>query len=577
MELDRLIQTARGDRPAEVVLRNAHVVNVFMGDVELNDVVLADGMIAGVGRGYRGEREIDLDGSYLAPGFMDAHMHVESSMVPPAEVARAVVPGGTTTVIIDPHEIANVLGTDGIRYMLDSSSDIPLNVFVMLPSAVPATGMETAGATLAATDLLRLLSEERVLGIGEMMNYPGVVSGDRDALEKLAIAGGRRVDGHAPGLSGPGLNAYAAAGIHSDHECTTPEEAEERLRLGMYLMIREASNARNLETLLPLVTPANSRRCMFVTDDRTPADLLNEGHIAYLVRKAIRLGLDPVTAIQMVTLNVSEYFGLRNRGAIAPGYVADLVVLDSLSADFRVEEVWHNGERVAAGGKPLGRDGWKVTSGKSLHSHFTLDTLHVSLRIEDFRLPATGSSARIIGLVPGQIVTRRLLDTVTVEAGVAVADTGRDVLKLAVVERHHASGRVGLGFVRGFGLKRGALASTVAHDSHNIIVVGTNDADMLAAVEALVEMRGGQVAVADGQVLAGVALPIVGLMSDQPLEVVCEQVERLHATARDLGCPLDSPLMALSFLALPVIPELKLTDQGLVDVAAFEVVPVFVE
>ncbi len=567
MQLDHLVQVARGDRQADLVLRNARVVNVFAGDVELTDVALAGGVIAGLGREYRGAREVDLGGRYLAPGFIDAHMHVESTMVPVPEFARAVVPQGTTTVIVDPHEIANVLGIAGIRYMLDSSESGPLGVFVMLPSAVPATTMETSGAVLRGYDLYPLLRERRVLGIGEMMNYPGVVSGDPEVLGKVIIAGDKRVDGHAPGLSGRGLNAYAAAGIGSDHECTTLEEAEQRLRLGMYVMIREASNARNLADLLPLVTPATSRRCLLVTDDRTPADLLDEGHVNFLIRKAIGLGLDPVTAIQLATLNAAEYFGLRDRGAIAPGRVADLVVLDSLTADFAVQQVYRGGQLVAADGELLAPAPPTPPPPSPINVH--------DVGLADLRLPATGHRARIIGLVPDQIVTRALVDRPKIEDGAAVADVERDILKLAVVERHRASGNVGLGLVQGFGLRRGALASSVAHDSHNIIVVGADDADMLAAVEAIVALGGGQVAVADGEVLAQVPLPIAGLMSDQPLAVVREQVDQLVAAARALGSPLHSPFMALSFLALPVIPELKLTDHGLVDVTAFQLVPVF--
>jgi adenine deaminase len=570
MKRDELIAAARGDRAVDLVLRNAGVVNVFAGDVEQTDVAIAGGLIVGLGHDYHGACEVDLQGRYLAPGFMDGHMHVESSMVPIPEFARAVVPQGTTTIIIDPHEIANVHGIDGIRFMLDSSSEAPLGVFVMLPSAVPASPMETAGAILRAADLAPLLSDPRVLGIGEMMNFPGVVGGDPAVLDILEIAGERPIDGHAPGLRGMALNAYIAAGVGSDHECTTLAEAEERLRRGMYVMIREASNAQNLAALAPLVTQAASRRCLLVTDDRTPADLLDEGHINFLVRKAIGLGIDPVTAIQMVTLNVAECFGLPRRGAVAPGYLADLVVLDQLSADFVVERVYRGGELVAEHGKlvaPVGSPPRPLPNSMNLRP----------LRLRDFRLPAGAGQARIIRLVPDQIVTRQHLDHPAIEGDVVIADTARDILKLAVVERHHASGQVGLGLVQGFGLGRGALASSVAHDSHNIVVVGTNDADMLSAVEAVIAMGGGQAVVVGGEVLAGIPLPLAGLMSDQPVEVVRGQMNRVNAAAHDLGCTLHAPFMALSFLALPVIPELKLTDQGLVDVTSFATVPVFVE
>lgn len=568
MLLDQLLPVARGERPADLLLRNARVVNVFTGELETTDVAIASGVIVGVGPGYRAAQERDLAGRVLAPGFMDAHMHVESAMVPPAEFARAVVPQGTTTVVIDPHEIANVFGAAGIDYLLAAREGIPLDVFVMLPSAVPASHMETAGAALSAADLAPFMQHPAVLGVGEMMNFPGVIAGDPEVLRRAAIAGAKRVDGHAPGVRDQALNAYILAGVGSDHECTTVAEAEQRLRRGMYLMIREASNARNLAALLPAVTPANSRRCLLVTDDRTPADLLDEGHINFLVRKAIGLGLDPILAIQMATLNVAEYFGLRGRGAIAPGYRADMVVLDDLSADFAVLEVYRAGALVAANGQLLAESRTTVPP--------LPNSVHLpALTAASFAIPAAGERARIIGLVPDQIVTRALSDTVRVENGMAVADPERDILKLAVIERHGRGGAVGLGFVQGFGLREGALASSVAHDSHNIIVVGTNDADMLAAAQALAGMQGGQVAVAGGTVLAAVPLPIAGLMSDQPVETVRAQVDALNAATRGLGCPLHAPFMALSFLALPVIPSLKLTDQGVVDVEQFALVPLF--
>jgi adenine deaminase len=568
MLLDQLLPVARGERPADLLLRNARVVNVFTGELETTDVAIASGVIVGVGPGYRAAQERDLAGRVLAPGFMDAHMHVESAMVPPAEFARAVVPQGTTTVVIDPHEIANVFGAAGIDYLLAAREGIPLDVFVMLPSAVPASHMETAGAALSAADLAPFMQHPAVLGVGEMMNFPGVIAGDPEVLRRAAIAGAKRVDGHAPGVRDQALNAYILAGVGSDHECTTVAEAEQRLRRGMYLMIREASNARNLAALLPAVTPANSRRCLLVTDDRTPADLLDEGHINFLVRKAIGLGLDPILAIQMATLNVAEYFGLRGRGAIAPGYRADMVVLDDLSADFAVLEVYRAGALVAANGQLLAESRTTVPP--------LPNSVHLpALTAASFAIPAAGERARIIGLVPDQIVTRALSDTVRVENGMAVADPERDILKLAVIERHGRGGAVGLGFVQGFGLREGALASSVAHDSHNIIVVGTNDADMLAAAQALAGMQGGQVAVAGGTVLAAVPLPIAGLMSDQPVETVRAQADALNAATRGLGCPLHAPFMALSFLALPVIPSLKLTDQGVVDVEQFALVALF--
>ncbi len=569
MHLDQLIQVARGERPADLLLRNARLVNVFSGTVDQTDVAVAGKRVVGLGPGYTAAQTVDLRGAYLAPGFMDAHMHVESSMCTVPEFARVVVPQGTTTVIVDPHELANVLGLDGIRYMLDSSKFNPLSVYVMVPSCVPATDMETSGARLRSYDIFPFLKEKWVLGLAEMMNYPGVLTRDSDVLDKLTIASDKRVDGHAPGLVGRDLNAYVTAGVRSDHECTTVEEAAAKLQRGMYIMLREASTARNLEDLLPLVTPANSRRCLLVTDDRTPADLMDEGHIAFLVRKAVRLGQDPVTAIRLVTLNVAEYFGLREYGGLAPGRYADMVVLDDLTG-FRPRQVYRGGELVAEDGRLVAE-----TATRAVQLRGTVN-IH-PLQVSDFAIPARGSQARVVGVVPDQIVTRNLTLPVTTEGGLAVADPSRDILKLAVVERHRASGNVGLGFVQGFGLQRGALASTVAHDSHNIVVVGTNDQDMLTAALHLARLQGGQCVVADGEVLADVPLPIAGLMSDQPMAVVRDQLDRLNAAAERLGVGLHEPFMALSFLALPVIPALKLTDRGLVDVAAFRVVDLFAE
>ncbi len=567
MKFDHLIQVARGERPADLVLRHAQLVNVFSGTVDETDVVVAGHRVVALGEGYEAVHVVDLRGAYLVPGLIDAHMHVESTMVTVSEFARAVVPQGTTTVVVDPHELANVLGLDGIRYMLDSSKFNPLSVYVMVSSCVPATDMETAGARLHSYDIYPLLKEKWVLGLAEMMNYPGVIHRDPEVLDKLSIAGDKRIDGHAPGLMGHDLNAYVVAGIRSDHECTTVEEAEAKLKRGMYIMIREASTARNLEALLPLVTLANARRCLLATDDRTPADLLDEGHMAFLVRKAIRLGLDPITAIRMATLNVAEYFGLRDYGALAPGLWADMVVVDDL-AEFCARQVYRGGELVAENGQLV-----VETAPRPVRLRGTVN-VH-QMRVEDFRLPARGRQARVIGIVPDQIVTRALTRPVKVEDGLAVSDPEHDMLKMAVVERHYASGAVGLGFVQGFGLQRGALASTVAHDSHNIVVVGTNDGDMLTAAQHLARLQGGQCVVADGVVLADVPLPIAGLMSDQSMQVVREQLDRMNAAARDLGVTLHEPFMALSFLALPVIPELKLTDKGLVDVVQFKPVDLF--
>lgn len=566
MTENTIIAVARGEEPADLWLKNAQVVNVLSAEIHPADVAIYGGHVVGFGQ-YEARQTIDLEGRYLCPGFIDGHVHLESSMVQPSEFARAVVPHGTTTVVTDPHEIANVLGLDGVRYILEASEGLPLTVYVMLPSCVPATHMETAGAELSAADLATLLDHPRVLGLAEMMNFPGVLFRVPEVLEKIGIAGQRPVDGHAPGLSGKDLNAYVAAGVHSDHECTTLDEAREKLRRGMHIFIREGTTARNLRDLLPLVTPANARRCSFVTDDRHPEDLLSEGHIDDLVRKAVAQGLDPVIAVQIASINTAEYFGLRNVGAIAPGYRADLLVVDDLER-FSVAQVFTAGQLVAEEDRFL-------PSSTELPQVPLESTMRLDLGALDFTVAAGEGPAKVIGVIPEQVITEKLSAQLPVKDGQAVADPDHDLLKMAVVERHRNTGHVGLGFVKGFGLRKGAIASSVAHDSHNIVVVGANDADMRAAVEVVAEMGGGQVVVADGQVKARLPLPIAGLMSDQPLEKVRDCIETLTAAAQELGCALPDPLMTMSFLALPVIPILKLTDKGLVDVEQFAIVPLF--
>jgi len=567
MLLEELIQVARGEIEVDLLLKNARVVNVYSGDIHPADVAIHHTRVVGLGD-YRARRVIDLRGQYLCPGFIDGHIHLESSMLRVSEFARVVVPQGTTTVVCDPHEIANVLGLDGIRYILESAKYNPLSVYVMLPSCVPATDMETAGSKLSAEDLSAMLRSDWVLGLAEVMNYPGVIFRDWQVLQKIKEATGKPIDGHAPGLTGRDLNAYVAAGIGSDHECTTAGEAREKLQLGMHIMIREGTTARDLENLLPVITPSNASNCMFVTDDRHLPDLLHEGHMNFVIRKAISLGLNPITAIQMATINTARYFGLKDRGGIGPGMRADLVVLDNLQ-DFSVKMVFRGGQLAAQDGALLPQT--QKPKEVPLRSSMNINWQGTG----DLRLPAVGKRAKVIGLIPNQIVTDNLLEEVKIEGGLAVSDVEHDILKIAVIERHLASGNVGLGFVRGFHLQRGALGSSVAHDSHNLMVVGTNDEDMLATAHEIERMRGGLAVVEGGRVLASLPLPIAGLMSDRPFEEVNEHLEALLDAAHELGSPLHDPFMAMSFLALPVIPSLKITDKGLVDVTQFKLVPLF--
>jgi len=569
MDLATLIQVARGTIPADLLLTNARVLDLCGHDIVASDLAIAGDRIAGLAPSgaYRAREVHDLAGQYVAPGLIDAHVHIESAMVTVPEFARAVVPRGTTTVIADPHEIANVLGMTGIRYMLDASKYNPLSVFLMASSCVPAGPLESSGAQLTAYDLESLLQDKWVLGLAEMMDYPGVLAATDEVLAKLRTAGARPIDGHAPGVRGLDLNAYVASGIGSDHECTSRDEAQEKLSRGMVIMIREATGARNLADLLPLVTPHTARRFLFCTDDRTPVHLLEDGHIDAMVRQAIALGLDPLTAFQLASLNIVEYFGLRDRGAIAPGKRADLMVFDDLQSP-RARAVYRGGRLVA-------KDGTLLPYERPQRSPALPVSLNVRRTSLQFRIPAEGTRVRVIDIIPDQIKTRASVADAPIANGEIVADPSRDLLKLAVIERHTGSGRMGVGLVRGFALTLGALASTVAHDAHNIIVTGCSDEAMRTAVELLLEMRGGLVAVA-GRDAVRLPLPIAGLMSDQPIGAVADQLRTLLAMARRMGCPLADPFMTLSFLALSVIPELKLTDHGLVDVTQERIVPLFV-
>lgn len=570
MELSRLIRKAGGQEPVDLLLANTRVINVYSGKIVPTDIAVADETVVGFGA-YAARQVLDLKGRYAAPGLIDAHVHIESAMTCVTEFARAVAAMGTTSVVADPHEIANVLGADGIDYMLCSAEGQPMNIFFALPSCVPATDMETSGAVLNARDLRPFMSKDRVVALAEMMNYPGVIFGDGDVLEKIRTAKGLGlpVDGHAPGLSGRRLYTYIAAGIASDHECTTAAEAEEKLAAGMRIMIREGTGAKNLQALLPVVNERTSRRMMWCTDDRHPHDLIAEGHIDAIVRKAVQAGLDPVTAIQMATLNTAEYFGLSRLGAIAPGKQADLIVFSALDS-FQVEQVYHRGRLIAENGR--------ISSNVEPPAAAPCpSSMHVGDFSIDFSITAESTNMLVIDIVPDQIVTRRSVLPVSIFHNTAVSDPSRDLLKIAVIERHKGSGNIGKGFVRGLGLKKGALASSVAHDSHNIIVVGTTDEDMKAAAAAVTQMQGGLAVVCDRQVRAQLPLPIAGLMSWDPVNRVADGLDRLIKAARDLGASPADPFMTLSFLALPVIPQLKITDRGLVDVEQFAIVPLFVK
>ena len=528
--LQQKLSIARGEQPAELLFKNARLVNVLSGEIHPANVAVDDGRVIGIGD-YRARRVIDLRGAYLAPSLIDGHFHVESSMLTAPEFARAVVPHGTGAVVIDPHEYANVLGLDGIRYVLESSKNLPLDFFIMLPSCVPATPLETAGARITADDLRLMIGDERVAGVAELMNFPGVYLGAKSELAKIDAGKGKCVDGHAPGLRGKNLNAYVLAGVRSDHESVEVEEAKEKLRLGMHILLREGSTERNLAHLLPLINSHNAQNCSFATDDKLAGDLVSEGHIDHCVRKAIRLGLPPISALQIATINTARHYRLHNLGAIAPRFWADFIVFDNLKKFCRppgLQKGCAGGGRRAVSGPDAGQNRLAPR-----HHESALSTGRLSASQRSGGKKSRSSKSSRSRLSPGPSSSRR-----KIEDGEVVADTGRDILKLVVVERHRATGNVGVGFVRGFKLKRGAIGSTVAHDAHNVVVAGTNDADIRCAIQQLERMQGGQVAVANGKIKAELPLPIAGLVSDRPLEEVMKGIDDLNAAARALGCEL---------------------------------------
>ena len=551
-----IIDVAAGRKKADLVLKNATYVNVFSGELMTQDIAVTHGLIVGLGS-YDGIREVDMRGRIVCPGFIDAHIHLESSLVSPGEFARAVIPHGTTTVITDPHEITNVMDTAGIDYMLAATEDLPVDVRFMIPSCVPASPLDEGGAELTYKDVDSFFDHPRVLGLAEMMNFPGIINADSHAVAKIVAsqAHHKKIDGHAPGLSGKELNAYISAGVYSDHECADLEDALLKLRLGQFIMVREGTAAKNLEALIDLVkSPRHFDRCMFCTDDKHPSDLLHKGHIDYICRKAVAMGADPIQVVQVACLHAARYFLLNNRGAIAPGYLADFAIVDNLT-DFNVQTVYKKGRLVYDQGQVLPFPEPEIPE---YLEKMATDTFHLPhVTAEDL---AVTSPKGLIGMIPGEILTEN--------RGYAEAvDTEKDILKMAVVERHKNTGHIGLGFLTGYGLTGGAVATSVAHDSHNIICVGANDADMAFAINRIAENHGGIVVVKDGQVIAELQLEIAGLMTNQSLVSVNEQLENAKEAAYTLGIGKDvDPFMTLSFMSLPVIPTLRLTTRGVVDV-----------
>ena len=568
-QLKKRISVAAKREPADTVIKNGKIIDVFNGEIIEADLAIVDGYFAGIGE-YEGNQVIDANGRYISPAFIEGHVHIESSMVTPTEFAKVLLPHGVTTAIADPHEIANVLGADGIQYMLDSSENLPFDFFFMLPSSVPATEFENSGAALNARDLKPFYQQPRVLGLAEVMNFPAVLTAEDDMLEKILTAkqAGKKIDGHAAGLSANDLNVYMSAGIRTDHESTTAAEAKERLRRGMYLMIREGTVAKDLQQLISVVNERNARRCLFVTDDKHLDDLIHDGSIDHNVRLAIDSGLSAITAIQMATINAAECFGLEDKGAIAPGYKADFILFDDLK-NINITEVYKDGMAVVED-KRLAIELQKpiVIETERLRNSVRYDQLTEN----HFHIPIKTNKANIIEIIPNSLITRHIIETVeTNNSGYFQASIKDDQLKLAVVERHHMRNQIGLGIVKGLGLKSGAIATTIAHDSHNLIMAGTTDDDMVIAANAIKEMQGGLVVVNHGKVIAALKLSIAGLMSDRTYQEVYANLNEINLALNQLGANDNfNPFLTLSFLALPVIPELKLTDQGLFQVSKFK-------
>lgn len=566
--MSNIINVACGIEKADLVIKNANIVNVLSEEIHKGDIAICNGIIAGIGDNYSGEKEIDVNGAYVTPSFIDGHVHLESTMMLPKEFAKVVLPAGTTTVIIDPHEISNVLGLHGISFMHEVVKDLPMNVYMMLPSCVPATPFETSGFDLNSYDLSLLIDKAWVLGIAEMMNYPGVLNQDKNVMSKLELAKSRnkRIDGHAPYLHGKDLCAYIASGVKSDHECTTPEEAIEKIRLGMYVMIREGTAAKDLDALIPVLKSSNTRKCIFVTDDRHPSDL--KEHINGMVRRTVEAGVDPIKAIQIASLNTAEYFGLKDLGAIAPNYRADLLIFPDLK-NFKPDIVIKDGKIIAQNGSLTE----PITETEEIAVRNSVNVRWITP--DDFKIPAKSDKVRALEIIPNQLITKSIISDIKIDDGNAVSNVDTDTLKICVIERHRATGNIGKGFVKGFNLKCGAIASTVAHDSHNMIVIGTNDFDMYTAAVALIKCQGGKVVVKDGEILANLPLPIAGLMSDKDFDYVIEKCEELNCAAYSIGCKIKDPFMTMGFLSLPVIPELKITDKGVFDTNKLDFIDIF--
>lgn len=566
--LKKRIDVAAKRVPADLVIKNGKVVNVFTSEIITEDIAIVDGYIAGTGT-FDGDETVDASGKYIVPGFIDGHVHIESAMVTPSEFSNVVLPHGVTTIVADPHEIANVSGTEGIDFMLKASDDIPLEVLLMLPSCVPATPFENAGATLEYSDLQPYYSHPRVIGLGEVMDFPSVLYKDDKMLDKIMSASVKdmHIDGHASGIDADGIDVYMSSGIRTDHECVTAEEALVRMRKGMYVMLREGSAAKDLTTLLSAVNENNARRCLFVTDDKHLDEIIDEGSIDFNVKTAIQEGVAPLLAIQMATLNAAECFGLKTKGAIAPGYEADLLLLNDLQT-VDIESVYKGGKLVAKNGDVI-----KPAKSSTVPSTIIMDSVNISpVSLEDLKVKmCEGNLANIIEIKPKMIVTKHLIEEVDVIDGHFQPSIKKDQLKIAVIERHYRTGNIGLGIIKGLGIKNGAIASTVAHDSHNIVAAGTNDDDLLMAIQATADMKGGLAVVEGGNLLASLPLSVAGLMSDKGFRVVNEQIRDLNNALREIGCSMEfNPFITLAFLALPVIPELKLTDIGLFDVKTFQ-------